>query len=248
MSKTCLLTTACFMTLVAGPVLAQTSQAVQQGSKKLASAQTPALTPEEREAQKHYRIAQEALKNNDLSIAADELDQAAQLAPKNAIIWYNLAQVESKKGDSASALQHLQKAESLGLPKSVQDNAAQLDAKLSYEAKSVADSRLDGPRTPVPTGVPTPCEIQQGKRSVEVGHTGEWGDLKFLVKAVPNIGATPWQGPSIISVKAPGLPKRDITIAQASSVDLQVCGQSVTITFEGSYSGAFLWNFSSTKF
>ncbi|MGB2592178.1 MAG: hypothetical protein WBG02_18695 [Candidatus Acidiferrum sp.] len=128
-------------------MLTQTSQAAQQGSKKVASGQTPALTPEEREAQNHYHIAQEALKNNDLSIAADELGQAAQLAPKNAIIWYNLAQVESKKGDSASTLQHLQRAGSLGLPKSVQDNAAQLDAKLSYEAKSVADSRLDGPQT-----------------------------------------------------------------------------------------------------
>lgn len=164
---------------------------------------------------------------------ADELGQAAQLAPKNAIIWYNFAQVESKKGDSASALQHLQKAESLGLPKSVQDAAALLDAKLSYEAKSLAECRPDGTQTPVPTGVPAPCELQQGKRIVEVGHTGEWGDLKFLVKAVPNIGTTPWQGPSTISVKALGFPKRDITIAQACSVDVQVCGQSVTITFRG---------------
>src|SRR5579863_7943308 len=89
------------------------AQSSQQSPKKFPSAQSATLTPQEKEAQKHYRIALEALKNNDLSTAADELNQAAQLAPKNAVIWYNLAQVESKKGDSKLALEHLQKAESL---------------------------------------------------------------------------------------------------------------------------------------
>ncbi len=103
-----------------------------QTPKKSTSAQSAALTPQEKEAQKHYRIALEAIKNNDFTAASDELKTAADLAPKNALIWYNLAVVESKKGDSKSALEHLQKAESLGLPRNLQNDAEQLDAKLSY--------------------------------------------------------------------------------------------------------------------
>lgn len=113
-------------------VLAQSSQ---QTPKKSPSAQSVPLTPQEKEAQKHYRIALEAIKNNDFSTASDELKAAAELAPKNALIWYNLAVVESKNGDSAPALEHLQKAETLGLPKTLRNDADQLDAKLSYEAK-----------------------------------------------------------------------------------------------------------------
>ncbi len=117
--------------------LGQSSTAGSSGQtpKKSTSAQTTALTPQEREAQKHYRVALEAIKNNDFSTAADELKAASELAPKNALIWYNLAVVESKEGDSKAALDNLQKAEALGLPKTVQDEADQLEAKLSYEAK-----------------------------------------------------------------------------------------------------------------
>jgi tetratricopeptide (TPR) repeat protein len=112
---------------------------------------TAPLTPEEKEAQKHYRIAQEALKNNDLNTAADELKTAATLAPNNAVILYNLAVVESKKDDPKSALDHLHRATSLGLPENQQDNAAQLEAKLIYQLKrvggetSVQQSQNDAP-------------------------------------------------------------------------------------------------------
>jgi Tfp pilus assembly protein PilF len=99
------------------------AQSTSPQQPRTAGTTATALTPEQKEAQKHYRIALEALKNNDFSTAADELIAASKLAPKNALIWYNLAVVESKKGDSASALQHLHKAQSLGLPKSVQDDA-----------------------------------------------------------------------------------------------------------------------------
>lgn len=99
---------------------------------------TPQLTPEEKEAQKHYRVAQEALKSNDLATAADELKTASTLAPNNALILYNLAVVESKRNDPDSALEHLHKAMSLGLPVAQQDDAEQLDAKLSYSAKRKA--------------------------------------------------------------------------------------------------------------
>jgi hypothetical protein len=83
------------MPLVYNPaVTAQTSSA--QAPKQAATA-SAALTPDQREAQKHYRIALEALKDNDFATAADELTAASKLAPKNALIWYNLAVVESKK-------------------------------------------------------------------------------------------------------------------------------------------------------
>jgi hypothetical protein len=48
-------------------VLGQSSTAGSSGqtAKKSTSAHTAALTPEEKEAQKHYLIALEAIKNND---------------------------------------------------------------------------------------------------------------------------------------------------------------------------------------
>jgi hypothetical protein len=122
--------------LVSNRVVAHSS--AQQTPKKSTSAQSPTLTPQEKEAQKHYRIALEAIKNNDFATASDELKTAADLAPKNALIWYNLAVVESKKSESAPALEHLQKAESFGLPKSLRNDADQLEARLSYDVKRKA--------------------------------------------------------------------------------------------------------------
>jgi hypothetical protein len=122
-------------------VAAQSSP--QQTPKKSASGQSATLTPQEKEAQKHYRIALEAIKNNDFTTASDELKTAADLAPKNALVWYNLAVVESKKGDSAPALEHVQKAERLGLPKNLQNDADQLEAKLSYEIETHKKKRIE---------------------------------------------------------------------------------------------------------
>jgi hypothetical protein len=122
-----------WLSMSSSPAVAQSTP--QQPPKKAAAAQSAPLTPQEREAQKHYRVALEAIKNNDFSTAADELKAASGLAPKNALIWYNLAVVESKKGDAKSALEHLQKAESLGLPKSMQNDADDLEAKLTYKTE-----------------------------------------------------------------------------------------------------------------
>jgi hypothetical protein len=124
--------------IVCNRVAAQSSS--QQTPQKSASGQSATLTPQETEAQKHYRIALEAIKNNDFTTASDELKKAAALAPKNALIWYNLAVVESKKGDSAPALEHLRKAESLGLPKSLRNDAEALEAKLSYAVRQISGS------------------------------------------------------------------------------------------------------------
>jgi tetratricopeptide (TPR) repeat protein len=103
-----------------------------QARKKASDAQSTALTPDQREAQKHYRIALEAIQNNDLSTAIEELKSAADLAPKNALIRFNLAVVESKRGDSVSALADLQTASKLGIPAAQQNDADELEAKLTY--------------------------------------------------------------------------------------------------------------------
>ncbi len=110
----------------------------QQSTGRASSSNPSALSSQDREAQKHYRVAQEAIKNNDFSTATDELRAASNLAAKNSVIWYNLAVVESKNGDPDDARLHLQKAEIIGLPKRLQADADQLDAKLEYLAKSQA--------------------------------------------------------------------------------------------------------------
>ena len=118
-----------------------TAAYAQQPPRQAAGAQSAALTPAEREAQKHYRIALEALKNNDLDIALQELNTAAEMAPKNALIWYNIAVVESKRGDGNSGLEHLQKANTLGLPRALRRDADDLEAKLSYAAEKGAKKK-----------------------------------------------------------------------------------------------------------
>lgn len=138
--------------------LGQSSTAGSSGQtpRKPTNGQSATLTPQEKEAQKHYRIALEAVKNNDFATASDELKAASELTPKNALIWYNLAVVESKKGDSKLALDHLHKATSLGLPKTLQNDAEALEAKLSYAVRQTADSPSPGVSDrPVQNGAPS---------------------------------------------------------------------------------------------
>jgi tetratricopeptide (TPR) repeat protein len=80
-------------------------------------------------------VALVALKNNDLEVAADELKQAADLAPNNALVLYNLAVVQSKQGDAQAGLKNLQRALAIGLPKKEKEAAENLEADLTYAAK-----------------------------------------------------------------------------------------------------------------
>lgn len=125
---------------------AQSSNSSPQPTAKPAHSQT--LTTQEKEAQKHYLVAVEALKNNDLTTALRELKAAAELAPKKALIWYNLAVVESKTDDSAQAAKDLQKAESLGLPKNLQSEGDELSAKLTYKTENSVKGGADQPNKP----------------------------------------------------------------------------------------------------
>lgn len=87
------------------------------------------------DAQFHYKVALTALKNNDLDIAAKELEKAAQLAPSNALVQYYLAVVKSQNGRPAEALMNLKRAMNLGLPREQARAADDLLVRLTYESQ-----------------------------------------------------------------------------------------------------------------
>lgn len=88
------------------------------------------------EAQLHYKVAQVALKHNDLNVASQELRKAAELAPQNALVHYYLAVVLKQQGGAKEGLQHLHLAMKLGLPVSEKRAADNLLAELTYALKS----------------------------------------------------------------------------------------------------------------
>lgn len=145
----------CKLRIALGVILAFGSISVLGQSQSTHKVAPKPLSPEEKEAQMHYRIALEALKNNDLVAAQQELTQASALAPKNALIWYNLAVVESKSNDPQSAMKHLQKAIDLGMPAAMKDDANDLKAKLTYairkQSMSSTNSNLDTAKTRQPS-------------------------------------------------------------------------------------------------
>jgi hypothetical protein len=71
---------------------------------------------QEGEAGRHQQLALSALQDGNLEAAANELNKAADLAPRNALIQYDLGVVESQLGRVESALNHLRTARDLGLP------------------------------------------------------------------------------------------------------------------------------------
>jgi hypothetical protein len=88
-----------------------------------------------KEAQRHYKVALEALGDNNLSIAAEELGRSAALAPSNALVRYYLASVQSRQNLPGPALDNLTRAMSLGLPTKESGLAEDLLAKLQYQFK-----------------------------------------------------------------------------------------------------------------
>lgn len=89
------------------------------------------------EAEFHYKVALAALRDNNLDIARSELEQAARLAPNNALVEYNLAIVYQKAGEPAAGLASLGRAMSLGLPTSELAAAGDLRAALTYEMQKL---------------------------------------------------------------------------------------------------------------
>lgn len=64
------------------------------GSLSAASASKAQQSPEADSAQRHYQAGLAALEKNDLAMAEEEMQAAAQLAPKNALIFYELAVIQ----------------------------------------------------------------------------------------------------------------------------------------------------------
>jgi tetratricopeptide (TPR) repeat protein len=79
-------------------------------------------------AQRHYQAGLAALEKNDLATAEDEMQAAARLAPKDALIFYKLAVIQSKRDEWQPALKNIDSARKLGLPKKLEDEALQLAA------------------------------------------------------------------------------------------------------------------------
>ena len=79
-------------------------------------------------AQRHYQAGLAALEKNDLAAAEEEMQAAAKLAPKNALIFYKLAVIQSKREEWQAALKNIDAARKIGLPKNLEDEAVQLAA------------------------------------------------------------------------------------------------------------------------
>lgn len=123
-----------------------TSPSSQPGSKKKAAKASDAeptkpLTPEEKEAQFHYKVALAALEDGNLEIAGRELESSAKLAPNNALVQYNLAVVKSKNARPAEALINLKRAIDLGLPSDQAKAADDLLVQLTYQSQKSASSK-----------------------------------------------------------------------------------------------------------
>lgn len=108
-------------------------------------------TAGEGEAEQHYRAALLALKDENLDIAADEMNAAAQLAPENAVVLYGLAVVQARNRDPEKALPEIEKAVKLGLPEKEAAHADDLLASIRYairrneaEQKKVTPTKLWG--------------------------------------------------------------------------------------------------------
>ena len=67
------------------------------------------------DAKLHFGIAEAALKKGDLGVAAEEMELAVHLDPNNAVLWYNLAVVQSKQHQITKANKTLETAFKLGI-------------------------------------------------------------------------------------------------------------------------------------
>jgi tetratricopeptide (TPR) repeat protein len=79
-------------------------------------------------AQRHYQAGLAALEKNDLAAAEEEMQAAAKLAPKDALIFYKLAVIQSKRDEWRPALENIDAARKLGLPENLEDEAHRLAA------------------------------------------------------------------------------------------------------------------------
>jgi len=126
-------------------VKARDALAARLTAAQRAEIQNPSL-----EAQQHYKVATVALKNNDLEVAAEELNQAAKASPGNALILFSLATVQSKLERVEVAMENLKRAKQFGLPPEQREAAEELEINLTYQMKKLCVSDIN--QCPVITG------------------------------------------------------------------------------------------------
>lgn len=101
------------------------------------------------EAKKHYQNAVAAIAKNDWQKAKSELLQAEKLAPKNALVHYDLALAYSHTGSPKSARAEIDKALQLGLPAEQKQAAEQLKSDLGNPAAALSvqnsEQHVEGP-------------------------------------------------------------------------------------------------------
>jgi hypothetical protein len=95
-------------------------------------------------AQRHYQAGLAALEKNDLAAAEEEMQAAAKLAPKDAMVFYQLAVIQSKREEWEAGIKSISVAQMLGLPKKLEDAANQLGAHMivkRLQAKTADDTK-----------------------------------------------------------------------------------------------------------
>jgi tetratricopeptide (TPR) repeat protein len=95
-------------------------------------------------AERHCHAGLAALDKNDLAVAEEEMQAAAKLAPKDALIFYKLAVIQSKRDEWQPALKNIDAARKLGLPKELEDEALQLAADVimkQLQAKTAENNK-----------------------------------------------------------------------------------------------------------
>jgi len=116
-------------TVLQGTTVLKVVSAVVSASQVLASSSGDLA------AEPHYKTAVLALKTEDLAVAAEEMNEAAKLAPENALVLYALGIIQARNQQPELALPNLQKAAQAGLPAPESARVPELLATIRYEIR-----------------------------------------------------------------------------------------------------------------
>lgn len=111
------------------------SNASKIDAQLVAASQSLAASSGDPNTEAHYRTAVLAVKADDLSVAAEEMNEAAQAGPENALVLYGLAVIQARNHQPELALPNLEKAIRLGLPGPESARAPDLIASIRYGIK-----------------------------------------------------------------------------------------------------------------
>lgn len=90
----------------------------------------------------HFKIAAEAIKHGDFAVAERELKRSLELAPDNALLFYNLAIVQERLDRPQEALASIERALKIGLGDSERSSATDLYARITYALEKRAREPL----------------------------------------------------------------------------------------------------------